>query len=113
MHLLGLLALAALGFFWWQSSHRYGDGDGPFDRLPAGTPPKPAGARDEAATDGTRYRVFYWTPTIDNRQLHVAELKGKPAWISFWFDRATGKRTLVASLASAGELNDLRKDWGV
>jgi hypothetical protein len=113
MHVLGLLALAAIGLFWWRSSHAYKAGDGPFDRLPAGVRPKPAGARDESSTDGTRYRVFYWAPTPDNRQLHVAELRGKPAWISFWFDRASGKRTLVASLASAGELNDMRKDWGI
>lgn len=113
MHMIGLLLLAAAGVGWWLSSHRYKPGDGPFDRLPAGVPAKPSGSRDEASSDGSRYRVFYWAPTVDDRQFHVAELRGKPAWISFWFERGTGKRTLVASLASAAELNDMRKDWGV
>lgn len=109
-----LLLLSVLGFgAWWLKSHSYKDGEGPFEQLPAGVSGKPSGARDEASSDGSKYRVYYWAPTGANQQFHVAELKGKPVWISFWFDRNGGKRTLYRSLASAGELNDLRKDWGV
>jgi hypothetical protein len=113
MHaLLTIGFLGALGAFWLLGK-RYKDGDGPLDRLPVGVPPTPSGRRVETASDGTKYVVHYWAPAADGRQFHVAEVKGRPSWISFWFDGKTGKRSLVLSLASAGELNDLRKDWAV
>jgi hypothetical protein len=102
-------ALAAL----WAAGKRYAEGEGPFERLPAGVSREPAGSRIEESSDGTRYRVYFWPVTADDRQFHVAERKGERAWISFWFDRPTGKRTLYMSLAHAGELNDMRKDWSL
>jgi len=114
MHfLLTLGFLGAFGAFWLLGKQRYKSGEGPFDRLPAGVSPTSEGQRVESASDGTRYVVHYWTPGADGRQFHVAEVKGHPSWISFWFVPATGKRTLHLSLATAGELNDLRKDWDV
>jgi hypothetical protein len=109
-----LIVLGVLGAFGalWLVGRRYAPGEGPFDRLPAGVSPKPAGSRVQASADGTRYLVHYWPPSSDGRQFHVAEVKGARAWLSFWADPA-GKRSLVLSLAHAGELNDMRKDWGV
>jgi hypothetical protein len=104
--------LGALGAFFLLGK-RYRDGEGPFDRLPVGVPPKPTGTNVETVADGTKYLVHYWAPATDGRVFHVAEVKGTPSWISFWLDPKTEKRTLVLSLASAGELNDLRKDWAV
>jgi hypothetical protein len=113
MHALMVLGFAgALGALWLVGK-RYAEGEGPFDRLPAGVEPKPLGSRVETSSDGTRYLVHFWPVTADNRQFHVAERKGDRAWISFWFDRASGKRSLVLSLAHAGELNDMRKDWAL
>lgn len=107
--LLGFsLAFGAL----WLVGNRYKSGEGPFERLPAGVSPKPAQTRVETVADGTVYRVFDWPAGADGRAFHVAEVKGKPAWISFWTDRA-GARSIHLSLATAGDLNDLRKDWAV
>jgi len=114
MHfLLSVGFLGALGAFWLLGKQRYKEGEGPLERLPAGVSRTPQGQRVESASDGTKYLVRYWAPAADGRQFHVAEVKGRPSWISFWFTPATGKRTLVLSLATAGELNDLRKDWDV
>ena len=113
MQFILVLGLLGVGAAWWLRSHSYKDGEGPFDQLPSGASGKPAGSRDEQSSDGTRYRVYYWPPTAANQQFHVAELRGKPAWVSFWFDRGGGRRTLYRSLASAGELNDMRKDWAI
>jgi hypothetical protein len=108
--LLVLGFAAAFGAF-WLLGNRYKAGEGPFDQLPPAVPPKPAQTRVETVADGTRYRVFDWDP-IAGRSFHVAEVKGKPAWISFWIE-PTGQRTMHRSLATAGDLNDLRKDWVV
>jgi hypothetical protein len=110
-----LLVLGVLGGFGllWAVGKRYAEGEGPFERLPAGVPAEPLGSRVEESSDGSRYRVYFWPVTADDRQFHVAERKGEKAWISFWFDRPTGKRTLYMSLANAGELNDMRKDWSL
>lgn len=110
-----LFVLGVLGAFGalWALGRRYADGEGPFDRLPMGVPAKPQGQRVETSSDGTKYLVHYWSPAADGRQFHIAEVKGRRAWISFWFVPSTGKRTLVLSLAHAGELNDMRKDWAV
>ena len=114
MHvLLSLGFLGALGAFWLIGKQRYKAGEGPFERLPSGVSQTPAGRRVESASDGTRYVVHYWPPAADGREFHVAEVKGRPSWISFWFEPSTGKRALVLSLATAGELNELRKDWDV
>lgn len=110
----GLLVLGfglAFGAF-WLLGNRYKAGEGPFDRLPPGIPAKPDETRLETVADGTRYRVFDWGPLSDGRSFHVAEVKGKPAWISFWA-LPTGQRLMHQSLATAGDLNDLRKDWAV
>jgi hypothetical protein len=114
MHfLLTVGFLGAFGAFFLLGKTRYKSGEGPFERLPAGVPLAPEGRRVEPASDGTKYVVHYWKPGADGRQFHVAEVKGRPSWISFWFVPATGKRTLYLSLATAGELNDLRRDWAV
>jgi hypothetical protein len=109
-----LLTLGMLGAFgaFWLFGKRYREGEAPFDRLPAGVSPKPVGSNVETVADGTRYLVYFWTPGADGRQFNVAEVKGKAAWISFWSE-PSGKRTLYMSLAEPGDLNDLRKDWGV
>lgn len=101
----------AFGAFWLLGNH-YKAGESPFDRLPAGMPKSPNQTRVETVADGTRYRVYDWGPLSDGRSYHVAEVKGKPSWISFYADPA-GKRTMHLSLATAGDLNDLRKDWAV
>lgn len=100
----------ACGLFWWVGS-RYKAGESPFDKLPPGVPAKPA-ATWAQTVDGKRYRVSAWNPGLDGRAFRVAEARGKPKWIAFWSD-AAGKRTLYLSLASAGDLNDLRKDWAL
>lgn len=102
------LAFAAL----WAIGHRYREGEAPFDRLPAGVPPKPLGSKVETVSDGTRYLLYFWPADASGRVFHVAEVKGRRAWLSFWLE-PNGKRTLYQSLAEAGELADLRKDWGV
>lgn len=103
---------AALGAL-WLSAKRYKSGESPFDRLPANVARQPSAQRIETVADGTRYRVYDW-PVTGGKSFHVAEVKGANAWISFWLDPATGKRTMVASLAGASApLNDLRKDWAV
>lgn len=110
----GLLVLgfgAVLGAFWLLGK-RYKAGEGPFDRLPAGVSGKPSATRLETVTDGTRYRVYDWPIGADGRSFHVAEVKGENRWISFWLV-PTGQRIMVASLADASTLNDLRKDWAV
>lgn len=109
--LLTIGFLGALGAFWLLAK-RYPEGESPFDRLPAGVAPKPAGSNVETVADGTRYTVYFWTPGADGKQFNVAEVKGRGGWISFWTD-PSGKRALYMALAQSGELNDLRKDWGV
>jgi hypothetical protein len=111
MFLVRLGLIAALGAFWFLGK-RYRPGESPFDRLPAGVSPKPEGSKVETVADGTRYLVSFWTPSVDGRQFNVAEVKGNGGWISFWVE-PSGKRTLYMALAQSGELNDLRKDWGV
>lgn len=112
----GLLVLgfaAAFGAFWLIGS-RYKAGDGPFDRLPPGVPRTPERKRAETVADGTRYSVYDWS-LPDGRSFHVVEVEDKsnPAWLSFYADRVTGKRSLYMSLARAGDLSDLRKDWAL
>lgn len=97
---------------WWLLGNRYQKGDGPLDRLPPGVAQKPSAMRIETVADGTRYRVYDFS-ALAGRSFHVAEVKGKPEWISFWRDDATGKRTLYASLAPSADLIDLRKDWAL
>lgn len=101
----------AFGLF-WVIGHRYKDGEAPMDRLPAGVPPTPLGTKVDTVADGTRYLVYFWPADAAGRVFHVAEVKGRRAWISFWLE-PSGKRTLYQSLAEATELNDLRKDWGL
>ena len=112
----GLLArgfAAAFGLF-WLLGNRYKRGEGPFDQLPTGVPRAPSVTRLETVADGTRYRVYDFPIGAGGRSFHVAEVKGENAWVSFWLDPATGKRTFVAALAGvAAPLNDLRKDWAV
>lgn len=110
---LVLGAVLGLGYLWIEHA-KYKPGQGPLDQLPAGVVGAPAGARDETASSGRIYRVYYWAPGADNRQFHVAELKGAHAWVSYWFDRASGKRTLYAAIHHGAEqLEQLRKDYGL
>lgn len=102
------LAFAAL----WLIGHRYKAGEAPFERLPAGVSSSPLGSRVETVADGTRYLLYFWPPDASGRVFHVAEVKGRRAWVSFWLE-PSGKRTLYQSLSEPGELNDLRKDWAV
>lgn len=112
MHFLLVVGFGvALGAF-WLLGNRYKPGEGPFDRLPAGVAGKPSAVRVETVADGTQYRVYDWPKLPDGRSFHVAEVKGRPSWIAFYL-QPTGQRTLYMSLASAGDLNDLRKDWAI
>lgn len=110
-------ALLTIGFgvaFWalWKLGSRYRDGEGPFERLPAGVSRSPLGSKLETVADGTRYLVYFWAADASGRVFHVAEVKGEREWISFWLE-PSGARTLYQSLARPGGLDDLRKDWGV
>lgn len=96
----------------WKLGQRYRDGEGPFDRLPAGVSRSPLGSKLETVADGTRYLVYFWPADASGRVFHVAEVKGEREWISFWLE-PNGKRMLYQSLARPGGLDDLRKDWGV
>lgn len=109
MHALLVLGFAAAFGALWLVGNRYKAGEGPLDRLPPGLT-RPPTVRVETVADGTRYRVWDFA-SPDGRSFHVAEVKGEPRWVSFWLDPRTGKRTLYLSLATAGTLNDLRKDW--
>lgn len=112
MHSLLVIGFGlAFGAF-WLLGNRYPKGEGPMDRLPAGLGAA-SSPRVETVADGTRYRVIDYPIGADGRSFHVAEVKGTPAWISFWADARTGARTMCLSRATAGALNDLRKDWAV
>lgn len=114
MQALLFLGAAAVLSYLWIAVSKYKAGEGPLDHLPAGVAAEPAGARDETASSGRIYHVYYWTPAADNRQFHVAELKGEHAWVSFWFDRASGKRTLYASIhAGPEQLAAMRGDYAL
>jgi hypothetical protein len=111
MHVFLTLLAVGAGIAWLLAD-RYKPGESPFDQLPAGVSPSPAGSTNVKASSGNRYEVSHWVPQGD-QQFHVAELKGKPAWISYWATRSTGARTLHKAHASAGELNAMRKDFDV
>lgn len=110
--LLVLGFAAAFGLFHLLGGERFPKGDGPFDRLPLGLPPKPAGTSLATGASGRRYVVHAWPNQPDGRGFTVAVVKGKPEWLSFW-TQPTGQRTMHQSLATAGDLNSLRKDWVV
>ena len=112
MHVLLTLGFGLAFAAFWVIGQRYKDGEAPFDRLPAGVARTPLGSRLETAADGTRYHLYFWPANASGRAFHVAEVKGKRAWVSFWLE-PTGQRVLYQSLADVGELNDMRKDWVV
>lgn len=112
---MNLLLTLGFGFglgLLWLVGKTWRDGESPFDRLPAGVSRTPLGSKLEQVADGTRYLVYFWPADAGGRTFHVATVKGSKAWVSFWLE-PTGKRTLYQSLASAGELVDLRKDWAL
>lgn len=110
-----LLTLGFLGAFGllWLIGKQYKPGESPFERLPATLAADGRSkVETQTAPSGRRYVLSSWAPGADGRTFHVAELKGRPAWISFWRD-GSGAKSLYLSLASSGELNEMRKDFGV
>lgn len=109
--LLVLLTAAAFGAWWWTRDH-YAEGESPFENLPPGVSPSPAGSSDVTASSGRKYEVSHWIPQ-GGKQLHVAELKGKPAWIAYWVDKVSGGRKTWASRGSSEEIAAMRKDFAL
>lgn len=113
MQALLFLAFAAAGAILWWTRDEYQSGESPFERLPEGVSPSPAGDNEVTASSGKRYRVSHWLPTSANQQFHVAELHGKPAWVAYWVNRSTGGRTHYASLGTADDVRAMKQDFSV
>lgn len=113
MQALLFLAFAATGVALWFMRDEYKPGESPFERLPQGVSPSPAGDTDVNASSGRKYVVSHWVPDAAGKQFHVAELKGKPAWVAYWADRATNKRTHYASMGTADDVRAMRGDFSV
>lgn len=112
MQALLVLAFAAAGALLWWARDEYRSGESPFERLPEGVSPSPAGDSEVKASSGRKYRVSHWVPTASG-QFHVAELHGKPAWVAYWVNRTTGARTHYASLGTADDVRAMKQDFSV
>lgn len=111
--LLVLGSLIAGGLLWMKYRDEYNAGESPFEQLPAGVSPSPAGDTMVNASSGRRYTVSHWVPDSSGKQFHVAELEGKPAWVSYYADRATGTRKLFAALGTNEDRDAMRKDFAL
>lgn len=114
MQALLVLGASVIGWLLWSRfGDEYKDGESPFQQLPAGVSPSPAGDQMVNASSGRRYTVSHWVPDSSGQQFHVAELEGKPAWVSYHVNKMTGARKLFAALGTTEDRDAMRKDWSL